>query len=96
MKYSEMIPFALEGKWVRHGEEVWQRLLENGSWTVWAVEDNKKNQGFYLDKRHMLLSTWEVKPEDQFIWIALSGKVHKKEPVFPGNCTKYKLVEVIE
>ncbi len=59
MKYSDILPDALVGKFVRQSKTCrWIRLKESGMWDI-----GPNDPDFILEKRDYTLETWEVKPD---------------------------------
>lgn len=97
MQYSEILKDVLDGKWVKSAPTrvYWVRMLENGKW-----ECDIAGTEFTLQKYEMLKNTWEVKPEEVYVWYAPATETQAAVFNFEGHGSydsrlkKYKLVQV--
>lgn len=70
MKYSEILPAVLDGKWVRVSENGrWLQMDQAGEWSIEEGQEVQVSRDLYS------LDTWEVKPEDTYVW-GTSGSIN--------------------
>ncbi len=87
MKYQDILPDVLAGKWVRplnHKvfDYPWLRMKDDGFW------EDESNMNHGVEKDCYSLSEWEVKLEEIYVWGVChkSGKseIYSKKP-YPGS-----------
>ncbi len=91
MKYQDILPDVLAGKWVRiEQERSWIRMKSNGDWIDDKGDEVRVHLCYYK------IDTWEVKsdePEEIFVW----GTFFDISKLLPADkLHKYKLIPVDE
>ena len=70
MKYQDILPSVLEGKWVREKQNrPWVRMKKRGEW-ISEVGHSRSEVPTTIGRETFLLDTWEVKPYqgDIIVW----------------------------
>lgn len=80
MKYEEILPAVLKGKWFRADlQYMWVRMNEDG-----ILFDMGNNEVKNFHRNSYLWDTWKVKPEEITIW-CVSHKINAAYDNFIGK-----------